>query len=617
VQPDSRRARVPSVDFADFYRATSPRTLRYAYGLTGDLAQAQDVVQEAYVRAWQRWRKLAGYDDAEAWLRLVVSRLAFDWLRHLRVRRTTILPAPATVPAPSEDAVLVVAALKKLPERQRRAIALHYLLDRSVGDIATELGVSEGTVKSWLSRGRDTLAASLLPDTDSVALPAAEDVADLGRRRRRTRVGVTVTAAGLALIAVIVVVTAVLGRDRALPPPPTVTPTGSPMTFAPLRRTGAVNLAGATAEGVIVQGDRAFVMTDVPNGVRFVGVDLTTMSRMWQTPVVPVIDGALGGTAVAPQALMITTGDTTLAYDPESGRKLWSRSAPALFAAPRLFPGVAVFIDKSTGDAVGIDPATGVERWRVAGPVQSIFGMKSPADLDTLDDGTGMSELAPSTANEVLLADGRGTISEYAAATGQPTGRAWHGVPPSDGYLAYNGAVYMRSAREAYRLDLAGGKQTRIYSGGGVSLLVPCGATDVCLVDATEAGGEKIVAVHDSRIKWTVPVDSVHAIAPIGRYLRVFIRSPNETNVVLDEQGHEVLRLTGDVAGLIRLNAGNMLGYQMSGDFRQARIVGIPAATMRQKALGTVALNQGTGLTVEGSTLAVIQGQQLVVYRIE
>src|SRR4029078_13038951 len=123
-----RHGAVP-MDFAEFYRATSPRTLRYAYGLTGDLAQAQDVVQEAYVRAWQRWRKLSGYDDAEAWLRLVVSRLALDWFRHLRVRRTTALAAPAPVPPPSEDAVLVVTALKKLPPRQRHALALHYLLD--------------------------------------------------------------------------------------------------------------------------------------------------------------------------------------------------------------------------------------------------------------------------------------------------------------------------------------------------------------------------------------------------------------------------------------------------------------------------------------------------------
>src|SRR5262245_36790978 len=147
-----------SVDFAEFYRATSHRTLRYAYGLTGDLAQAQDVVQEAYVRAWERWRRLSGYDDAEAWLRLVVSRLVFDWWRHLRVRRTTALARPAPAAPPSEDTVLVVAALKKLPDRQRQALALHYLLDVSVAQIATELEVSEGTVKSWLSRGRASLA---------------------------------------------------------------------------------------------------------------------------------------------------------------------------------------------------------------------------------------------------------------------------------------------------------------------------------------------------------------------------------------------------------------------------------------------------------------------------
>ena len=54
--------------FDAFYRDTSRRLVRYAYGLTGDAAEAQDLVQEAYARAWQRWRRVSGYDNAEAWL---------------------------------------------------------------------------------------------------------------------------------------------------------------------------------------------------------------------------------------------------------------------------------------------------------------------------------------------------------------------------------------------------------------------------------------------------------------------------------------------------------------------------------------------------------------------
>ena len=69
--------------FEAFYRATCRRLIRFAYGLTGDSGVAQDLVQEAYARAWQRRGRLAGYEDAEAWLRLIVTRLATDRWRRL------------------------------------------------------------------------------------------------------------------------------------------------------------------------------------------------------------------------------------------------------------------------------------------------------------------------------------------------------------------------------------------------------------------------------------------------------------------------------------------------------------------------------------------------------
>ena len=147
--------------FDAFYRDTSRRLLRYAYGLTGDPGEAQDLVQEAYARAWQRWRRLAAYEDPEAWLRLVVNRLSTDRWRRLGVRRTHPIAVPVAVAPPSEDTVLLVRAMRTLPVAHRRALALHYLLDRSVADIAAETGASTGTVKSWLSRGRAGHAAAL------------------------------------------------------------------------------------------------------------------------------------------------------------------------------------------------------------------------------------------------------------------------------------------------------------------------------------------------------------------------------------------------------------------------------------------------------------------------
>jgi RNA polymerase sigma-70 factor (ECF subfamily) len=149
--------------FDEFYRATARRTLRYAHALTGDLGHAQDLAQEAYVRAWQRWARVAALDSPESWLRVVITRLASDRWRHLAVRRRyqqLARPAPPQAP-PGEETVLLIDALRRLPLPQRRALTLHYLLDLPVNQIATETGVPEGTVKSWLSRGRTALAALL------------------------------------------------------------------------------------------------------------------------------------------------------------------------------------------------------------------------------------------------------------------------------------------------------------------------------------------------------------------------------------------------------------------------------------------------------------------------
>ena len=158
--------------FDEFYRTTAPRLLRYGYAVTGDRDEAQDLVQEAFARAWRHWRTLANHPTPEPWVRLTVSRLATDrWrrLRGWRLAATRAGPAPSSAP-PSENTVLLVTALRVLPPAHRQALALHYLFDLSVDEIAEETGVASGTVKSWLSRGRARLAAllsDLAPSSDS------------------------------------------------------------------------------------------------------------------------------------------------------------------------------------------------------------------------------------------------------------------------------------------------------------------------------------------------------------------------------------------------------------------------------------------------------------------
>jgi RNA polymerase sigma-70 factor (ECF subfamily) len=154
-----------AASFDDFYRSTSIRLLRYSYALVGEAAEAQDLVQEAFARAWRQWRIVANHPNPEAWLRLVVARLAADRWRRLQGWRaaTSRTGPPEHVRPPSEDTVLLVGALRQLHAAHRQALALHYLLDLSIDDIARETGAAPGTVKSWLSRGRAKLA-TLLPD---------------------------------------------------------------------------------------------------------------------------------------------------------------------------------------------------------------------------------------------------------------------------------------------------------------------------------------------------------------------------------------------------------------------------------------------------------------------
>jgi RNA polymerase sigma-70 factor, ECF subfamily len=150
-------------DFDEFYRATARRVLRYVFAMTGDLYLAQDITQEAYARAWRRWSAVSGYDSPESWIRLVANRLATDsWRRRAATRRyEAAAGSPHSVPPPSETSVVLLDALRHLPKRQRHVMCLHYLLDLPVAEIAVEIGIAEGTVKSMLSRGRSALAQIL------------------------------------------------------------------------------------------------------------------------------------------------------------------------------------------------------------------------------------------------------------------------------------------------------------------------------------------------------------------------------------------------------------------------------------------------------------------------
>jgi RNA polymerase sigma-70 factor, ECF subfamily len=161
-----------SADFDAFYIATVRRVVLYLYAAGGDRSEAQDIAQEAYARAWQSWSKVAGYDDPEAWVRTVAWRLMANRWRGLRrwfAAQARLGPPAEATGSPSPDRVAIVDALQRLPKPQRQAIALHYLLDMPVNDIAASTGVPAGTIKARLARARTTLAG-LLNENDQEAI---------------------------------------------------------------------------------------------------------------------------------------------------------------------------------------------------------------------------------------------------------------------------------------------------------------------------------------------------------------------------------------------------------------------------------------------------------------
>jgi RNA polymerase sigma-70 factor (ECF subfamily) len=176
VEDDGRRERSPhrvcppagsmmdEQAFDDFYQATSRRLVGQMYVICGDLAEAQDCVQEAFVRAWDKRRTLDAEQSPEGWVRTVAYRLAVSRWRRARRSLTDRAHQPEPPAEPDVTRVALARALRRLSADQRRAIVLFHLCDLSVADVAAEMGVPTGTVKARLSRGRAALAVLLADD---------------------------------------------------------------------------------------------------------------------------------------------------------------------------------------------------------------------------------------------------------------------------------------------------------------------------------------------------------------------------------------------------------------------------------------------------------------------
>ncbi len=157
--------RVPgTAEFDALFRSEFRPLVRIGFALTGSTAEAEEIVQEAFLRCYQQWSRVAVYDRPGAWLRRVVINLATSRARRVRreVRAVAHLRArPTAVDAGAPDDGTFWAAARTLPLRQRQAVVLYYGDDLSVSGIATIMGCAEGTVRAHLHQARQALATIL------------------------------------------------------------------------------------------------------------------------------------------------------------------------------------------------------------------------------------------------------------------------------------------------------------------------------------------------------------------------------------------------------------------------------------------------------------------------
>jgi RNA polymerase sigma-70 factor, ECF subfamily len=156
-------------EFTDFYAASFRRLVGQLYAMTGNHAEAQDAVQEAFIRAWAHRRRLERSGAPEAWVRATAWRIAVSRWQRARLGRVLMRSyrQAAVTDGPSPDRVALIDALRQVPAEQRRALVLYHVCDQSVAQIAAETGVPAGTVKARLARGR----AALAPHLRDTALP--------------------------------------------------------------------------------------------------------------------------------------------------------------------------------------------------------------------------------------------------------------------------------------------------------------------------------------------------------------------------------------------------------------------------------------------------------------
>jgi RNA polymerase sigma-70 factor, ECF subfamily len=159
-------AAFPTATFEAFYAEHLTTTLAVLLALRGPRVAAEELVQEAFVRAYRRWDEVGAMARPDLWVQRVALNLASSQLRRLAAEGRALVRSAERRAETAETSDFEAAEgfwhlVRRLPPRQARVVALHYAGDRSVAEIAEVLGVAEGTVKAHLHKARTRLTELL------------------------------------------------------------------------------------------------------------------------------------------------------------------------------------------------------------------------------------------------------------------------------------------------------------------------------------------------------------------------------------------------------------------------------------------------------------------------
>jgi RNA polymerase sigma-70 factor (sigma-E family) len=160
-------------EFAEYFTARRDAMRRMAYLICGDWHRADDLVQIAFVSLHRNWRKVRDKKALDSYLRRALTRAAIDearrpWRRERSAEQLPDPPDPAELADTVANRQALLAALRKVPARQRAVLVLRFLEGLDVAGVARVMRCSEGTVKSQAARGLRALRTALGSDLDDL-----------------------------------------------------------------------------------------------------------------------------------------------------------------------------------------------------------------------------------------------------------------------------------------------------------------------------------------------------------------------------------------------------------------------------------------------------------------